>query len=277
MGFHSYTGGSKNTAMPGLQYNVFGGGGGTTGGAGGVGGSPTAPRLPSGPGGGGGGDPTYGFTNTPAQSAASTQVSTPPAPQYQPGAQYGPNTYRDPNLTTLAQAGTGLLDPSSDYYQRLNEGMRAQIGQESGAAQRAAALRAAQSGMGVGASPELLETQGLIGRGGLQAMGAASADLRLRAPELGGQLTAATFGPTQQQFGRDEQSKQFGFGQAQQAGQFGAGLASGQWGTGLQAAQAQQGQAAQQAQFQAQLTQQQQQLQMQRYLAELNMGMGGIG
>ena len=87
--------------------------------------------------------------------------------------------------SAVGEAGTGLLDPNSDYYQRLMDGMKTRLGKESEAAQRAAALRASRSGMGAGASPELLETQGEIGIGGLNAQGEAGANLRLEAPKLG--------------------------------------------------------------------------------------------
>jgi hypothetical protein len=99
--------------------------------------------------------------------------------------------------------------------------------------------------------------------------GNAAADMRLKAPLAGAQMLQSTFAPTQSQFGRDEQSRQYGYGQGQQAGQFGAGLSSQQWQQGQNFALQQQQMAQQQAQMQAQLD-------MQRYLAELNASTGGF-
>ena len=135
--------------------------------------------------------------------------------------------------------------------------MRGQIGGQSEAAQRAAALRAAQGGMGTGASPELMSMQQGIGQAGLESMGQAGANLALQGPMAGANIAQGTFGPA---LGLQ--------GQAQQGYQFGQGMAFNQ-----------QQDAAQQAQFQAQMQQQsqmqQQQLQMQQYLAMLNASMGG--
>lgn len=161
-------------------------------------------------------------------------------------------------LSIQGQAGAGLLDPNSDYYKRLMEAMRAQIGGQSAAAQRSAGLRAAQSGFGGGASPELMEMQQGIAQAGLGAAGEAGANLALQAPQLGGQLMGSTFGPALGLQQLSENQTQFGLGQAMQ----------------------QQGMAQQGAQFQAQLSQQQalanQQAQMQQYLAQLNAAMGGF-
>jgi hypothetical protein len=91
-------------------------------------------------------------------------------------------------IDPLAKAGAGLLDPSSAYHQRMRSELTEGIGRTSEAQQRAAALRAAQSGLGAGASPELLETQADIGRSGLESMGDASAQAMLGGIGLGGQL-----------------------------------------------------------------------------------------
>lgn len=203
----------------------------------------------------------------PGPGGATSDLNTPPAPQYTPGPQYQPQTYNDPNLGTMAQHGKDFLDPNSPYFQQLMEGMRQQIGQQSGAAQRAQSLRNVWSGGSGGG--ELMESAGDIGRAGLNAAGNASADLRMRAPQMGAQMLQSTFNPTQQQFSRTQQDRQYGHGSAQQDAQFGAGLASNQWETGGNWAMQQQANAANDARFQAEM-------QMQQYLAELNSGIGGF-
>jgi hypothetical protein len=90
-------------------------------------------------------------------------------------------------IDPLASTGQGLLDPSSAYHQRMQSQLSEGIGKTSAAQQRAAALRAAQAGMGGGASPELLETQADIGRSGLEATGDAYGRAMLGGMELGGQ------------------------------------------------------------------------------------------
>lgn len=161
-------------------------------------------------------------------------------------------------LAAQASAGQGLLDPNSDYYKRLMEAMRGQIGDQTGVAQRAAVLRQAQGGGGIGQTGELQDIQGGIGRAGLQAAGDAGANLALQAPALGGQLNQSTFGPALGLQQLAENQSQFGLSQAMQ----------------------QQGMAQQGAQYQAGLQQQQQlanqQAQMQMYLAQLNASMGGF-
>ncbi len=228
------------------------------------------PWTPSYGGGGGGGSSSSPSPPTPptaptappgAPAPVTTQVTGPPAPTYTPGPAYSPNTYSDPNLGVMADYGKGLMDPNSPYYQQLVEQMRGQIGAQSQAAQRSAALRNVWGGGSGGG--ELGETQGAIGQRGLEVAGNAAADMRLKAPLAGAGMLQSTFNPTQQQFGLAAQQAQYGHQAAQQAGQFGAGLASGQWGQGQNFALQQQTAAAQQAQAQAQLD-------MQRYLAELN-------
>lgn len=161
-------------------------------------------------------------------------------------------------LSAQAGAGQGLLDPNSDYFKRLMEAMRGQIGDQTGAAQRAAVLRQAQAGGGIGQTGELQDIQSGIGRAGLQAAGDAAAGLTLQAPGLGGQLNQSTFGPALGLQQLSENQSQFGLNQAMQ----------------------QQGMAQQGAQYQAGLQQQQQlanqQAQMQMYLAQLNSAMGGF-
>lgn len=233
-----------------------------------------SPYGGSGPyGGGGGGGPISPGAITGGASAGGggggfqSSLQGPPAPNFAGGGggggggQWG-NQYGDPNLAANTQTGQGLMDPNSDYYKQLNEGMRSQIGDESAAAQRAAALRASQGGMGTGGSAELLETQGDIGRAGLNAMGDASANLRMQAPIAGAQINASTFNPQVQYNQLNERSAQFGAGMAQGNQQFAAGMG-----------QQQQGMAQQDAQFWAGLdadtAAQQSDQQMQMYMASL--------
>jgi hypothetical protein len=145
----------------------------------------------------------------------------------------------------MAEQARGLMDPNSDYYKRLSAGMQRQIGQQSAAQERGAALRGAWGGLGAGASPELLATQADISQAGLEAQGQAEAGLRLQAPQLGMQGLQSTFQPQLGYHQLGEGSRQFGAGMGEQARQFGAGL-------GLQ----QQQMAAQAAQQQAQMQQQ---------------------
>lgn len=177
----------------------------------------------------------------------------------------------------VAQAGTGLLDPQSDYFQRLMDGMKSRLGKESAAKQRSAALRAAQSGFGGGASPELMAAQRDIGVGGLEAMGEAGANLRLAAPQLGGQLA---LGGGRLQLGGEqlgERARQFDVGLAEGGRQFDVGMGQRQTefgGTqGMQAAGMQQ----QYDIFQQQQAQQQRQFddQMQFAMEQLYGGRGG--
>lgn len=126
--------------------------------------------------GGGGGGGSTGFSGGGGGGGGATMP-------YQPGAPKVQNL-----IDPLAQAGKGLLDPNSAYSQRMRTELSEDIGGQAEAQQRAAALRAARSGLGAGASPELLETQGQIGQQGLEAYGDASARALLGGMQLGGQL-----------------------------------------------------------------------------------------
>jgi hypothetical protein len=202
----------------------------------------------------------------------STQVNTPAYGQYQAPDPYqayqGPSTLLQGNLDKMSQTGSGLMDPNSDYYKRLSASMQRQIGGQSAAGQRAAALRGAWSGMGAGASPEMMMTQAGLGQAGLEAAGQAQADLPLMGIEQLG-----------------EQSRQYGYGQAQQAGQYGHGAAEGARQFGVGVGLQQQELAGQQAWQQAQLQQNQQQMQYQAAMQqqqnqmammEMMAGMGGF-
>lgn len=169
----------------------------------------------------------------------------------------GPGGMLGENLAAQSAAGQGMLDPGSDYYQRLSQAMQGQIGGQMEAQRRAAALRGAWSGFGAGASPEMLATQGDISQAGLGAQGAAEAGLALQAPGMGMQAMQGTFAPLLgiQQLG--EQSRQFGAGMGERARQFGIG-------TGMQQQQMAAQQAAQQAQLQQQAAMANQQAQMQQ-------------
>lgn len=153
----------------------------------------------------------------------------------------------------LAGAGLDLMDPGSDYFKRLMDGMKKRIGKESAAAGRAAALRSAWSGMGAGASPELLDVQGDIAQSGLEAQGQAGAGLRLAAPQLGAQIAQ---GGGQLALGREsleEGSRQFGAGLGEQARQFDTGLTQRQTEFGANTGLAQNAQQQQWDMFQQQM------------------------
>lgn len=236
-----------------------GGGGGGGGGVGGM-------RGPGGglsyPGGGGGipGMPGGGATQIPGGGGGggyNTQLQGQPAPQYPvpPGPDYG---NLQGNLGVMSEFGQGMMDPNSDYFKRLNQAMQAQLGKQSQAAQRAMALRGAQSGFGGGAGPEVMAGQRDIAVAGQEARGEAGANLALQAPQLGMQALGSTFQPTLGMTGQQAQQQQYGQGLGQRQWEFG------------------QGQGVQQQQMAQQQAQHQSQLDMQRYLAELNASTGGF-
>lgn len=193
-------------------------------------------------------------------SAPSAEVSVPPATPYSP---YGGDPELSGNLGYLSEYGKGLMDPGSDYYQRLSQAMQRQIGGQAAAGQRAAALRGAWGGLGGGMGGEVMQTAADIGQAGLEAQGMAESGLALRGPQMGAGMLQATFGPGLglQQLG--EQSRQFGAGLGEQARQYGGSLA-------LQ----QQQLAAQEAYQQAQLQQQQQMAQMDALMKQYAMMFG---
>jgi hypothetical protein len=150
---------------------------------------------------------------------------------YQQPAAYQPERFQmsgqlSGGLNKLQEAGAGLLDPDSEYYQRLVGGMREQIGKQTAASQRSQALRQAYSGGG--ATGEAQMNVADIGQAGLEAEGQAAADMRLKAPGMGadilGNVTAQRGGLEQYGHGAYQQGSQYGHGAAQQAGQFGAQL-----------------------------------------------------
>lgn len=103
-----------------------------------------------------------------------------------------PNSPAIQGAGALSQFGQGMMDPNSDLSQRYMEQLQENIGDQTDAQERAAAYRAAQSGFGVGASPELMQMQTDIGVGGLEAAGDASSDFLMQAPQLGvGALSSA--------------------------------------------------------------------------------------
>lgn len=86
---------------------------------------------------------------------------------------------------TLTQTGQGFLDPNSDFYTQMMERLQKTMGAQTGAAKRSAALDAAESGFGAGASPALAEMQSTIGAAGQEALGGAMGDVALQAPQMG--------------------------------------------------------------------------------------------
>jgi hypothetical protein len=94
----------------------------------------------------------------------------------------------------LAKFGSGLLDPGSDLSQRYMEELGEDIGDQTDAAERAAAYRAAQGGFGAGASPEMLSMQQDIGVAGQEAYGDAASDFMMQAPGMGMQAMGAGMG-----------------------------------------------------------------------------------
>jgi hypothetical protein len=244
-------GGYGRAVLPGQARSDSARGGAYGGVGGGFGGGYAAPP---------GRAPTQVPPQMPTYSNA--QVNMPkaqPYNSYQPG-QAG---QLNQNIDQLSQAGSGLMDPGSDYYQQLSQSMQRQIGEQSAAQQRSAALRGAYSGLGGGASPETMATTGDIAQGGLEAQGRAESGLALQAPQLGAGMLSSTFSPLMglQQLG--EQSRQFGSGLGEQQRQF-----------GVNAAMQQQGLAGEQAWRQAQLQQQQQMAQQDAMMRQMAMMYG---
>lgn len=219
---------------------------------------------------GGGGLPTMqpGAQRAPsagggAPSGATAQMQMPQAQRYKT------QTYKDPNLGFMAGQGRGLMDPESDYYKRLSAGMQQQIGAQSAAQQRAAALRAAWGGMGGGRGGEMMQTSADISRGGLEAQGLAEAGLRLQAPMAGAQMVQSTFQPQLGYHQLTEGGRQFGAGLAEQARQHGIGAALQQQQIAAQQAQAQQQFAQQQQQFQQQMAQRNRELEWKAMMQQM--------
>ncbi len=182
--FSGGAGASVGTASPSLSNPGGGGQGGGGIGGGGAG---------SGAGAGGGGGGTSGMAS--AETAGN-----------------------------VAKAGAGLLNPGSDYFQRLMDGMKTRLGKESGAKYRSAALRASQGGFGGGQSGELMDVQGDISRAGIEAGGEAGANLRLEAPKLGAGMALGAGGL---QLGGEqliEGGRQFDKGLTEGARKFDTGL-----------------------------------------------------
>lgn len=142
----------------------------------------------------------------PAAQTMGPSTSTPWRPSSIPQLPYQPSAPDVQRISGLMeQYGKGLMDPGSDYSRRLAEEMRREIGEQSAAGGRSAALRAAWSGFGGGASPELLSTQGDIATAGLEATGRGAAGLALAGPQLGLQALGA---PLQAQMGLQSQALQ---------------------------------------------------------------------
>lgn len=168
---------------------------------------------------GGGGAPSR--PSSPTLSPATTTMSFPAAAPFDP---YEEDPRLAEDLGAMSEYGKGLMDPESDYYRRMSAEMQRQIGEQAGAQGRGAALRGAWSGMGAGASPELMATQADISQAGLEAQGVAESGLRLEAPKLGAGMVQSTFGPRLGVSRLGEESRRYGAGMAEGARQFGAGL-----------------------------------------------------
>jgi len=103
--------------------------------------------------------------------------------------------------------------------------MQRQIGAQSAAQERSAALRGAWSGLGGGQGGEAMMNMADIGQAGREAQGQAEANLRLQAPQLGMQGLQSTFQPQLGYNQLNEGGRQFGAGLTEQARQFGGNLA----------------------------------------------------
>ena len=108
---------------------------------------------------------------------------------------------------TLADFGSGLLDPESDMSKRWMEELRENIGRSTDAGQRAAGYQAAQQGFGGGASPEMLEMQQMLGVAGQEAEGQAASDFMLQAPGMGVDALSRAMGAQTGMRGQDLQGR----------------------------------------------------------------------
>ena len=112
-------------------------------------------------------------------------------------------------MKPFQEKALGLMDPGSDYYKSMLQRMRQDIGADTAAKERSAALASAESGFGAGANPQLMQMQSQLGEAGLEAQGRAATDLNLAAPQLGMQFAnmarqgyenLANFGEGQRRF-----------------------------------------------------------------------------
>ena len=226
-------------------------------------------------GGGGAYGGAYGGAAPPQPAQPmNMQMNQPPPQQYKP---YQPPNinYQAPGAGQLGQSldqmrgySEGFMDPDSEYYQRLSEGMQENIGKQTEAKKRAAQLQSVYGGMGAGGA-EMMQQQSDLGQAGLEQMGGAAADLRLQAPQMGMQALQSTFSPQLGLQGMQEQGRQFGqnlqqqyAGMGEQSRQFGAGL--GEQGRQFGVSSGLQGQ-----QMAQQAAMQQWEMQMQQYMAEM--------
>lgn len=226
------------------------------------------PQMPQAP------QPSMAQLNYPSQSPYRQGSAYRAAPGAAPGGAPGaPGGQMSPGgaIGQVQQAAGGLLDPNSDYYKRLNEAQREQIGAQTSAAARAQGLRQAYHGTG---GQETAANIADIQRAGIEATGQGAADLALRAPGMGMQGMASTFQPQLGYAQLGEQSQQFGANLGQRERQFGAqlGQQQSQFGAGMGLQQQQMAQ--QQAQQQAQFQMQQQQMAQQNMLAQMGMMFG---
>ena len=161
--------------------------------------------------GGGGQGGSFGWGGSSGSSWRQGLLNQYQKPQQPAGAQaFSPYTQDLMSLLKpFQEKALGLMDPGSDYYQAMLQQMRGDLGAQTAAQQRGAALAGAESGFGAGASPEMMQMQSQLGEAGLEAQGRAATDLNLAAPQLGLQFAnmarqgfenLANFGEGQRQF-----------------------------------------------------------------------------
>ena len=153
-----------------------------------------------------------GYQAQQPQQPVTTQLDFPQAQTYDP---FRGNPQLEGDLGFMSESGRGLMDPESDYYRRLSGEMQRQIGAQSGAQQRSAALRGAWGGLGGGQGGEVMATQADIAQSGLEAQGVAESGLALQAPQIGAGMLGSTFAPQLGMSRLGEGSRQFGAGLAE--------------------------------------------------------------
>jgi hypothetical protein len=137
--------------------------------------------------------------------------------------------------------------------------MRGDIGMQGAAAKRTAALEGAESGFGAGGGGEFMQRAGDIDYATQVGMGKGAGELALTAPRVGADMLSRTFAPQQQEYGRTEQSRQFGadFGAGER--RFGAELGERGRQLGVEVGLKQQGMANEMARYNADLAERQRQ------------------
>jgi hypothetical protein len=116
-----------------------------------------------------------------------------------------------------------MMEPGSALYQDMLSRFKQDIGGQAAAQQRSAALMGAESGMGAGANPEAMQLSAAAGEAGTEAVGRATTDFGIAAPQAGANIAAAGAGLSMEEQKRLAQEKQYGSSLAEGGRQFDVG------------------------------------------------------